>query len=194
MPCCKHGGKNDWRNCPNNKYRRPQSKSQKEKEAKTQKKDLHSVQREDAATKKNPIVWINELEAGTNNHYQDLDYLSDDSLAMMVQAPNNNKLVTGITVVELQDKEGKRHTTTILIDTGFTGYTLMSHQFAEQLGYKFQPKSIQSYHTVTRKMETGCSVTIANIRLPALSRCTEHSMWPHQKREISDTESSRELV
>ncbi len=108
--------------------------SKKEKDAKSQKKDLHSVQREDANTKKTPIVRIDESEAGQNNRYHDLDYSSDDGSAMMVQASNsNNKLVTGITVVELPDREGKRHTTTILIDTDFTGYALMSHQLANIL-------------------------------------------------------------
>jgi hypothetical protein len=106
------------------------------------KEHLHSIQKEDATTKKTPIVRVDESEA-ENNRYHDLDYSSDDSSAMMVQAlENNNKLVTGITVVELPDKNGKRHATTILIDTGFTGYALMSHQFAEHLGYKFQPKAI----------------------------------------------------
>jgi predicted aspartyl protease len=94
-----------------------------------------------------------------------MQLLMDDGSAMMVQASdNNNKLVTGITVVELPDKEGKRHATTILIDTGFTGYALMSHQFAEHLGYEFQPKAIQSYCTATGKMETGSSVTVADCR------------------------------
>ena len=46
----------------------------------------------------------------------------------------------------------------------------MSHQFAENLGYEFQPKAIQSYRTATGKMETGSSATVANIRLPAISR------------------------
>jgi hypothetical protein len=92
-----------------------------------------------------PIVRIDESGREKKNLYQflDLDYSWDDGSAMMVQASNNNnKLVTGITVVELSDKEGKCHTTTILIDTGFTGYALMSHQFTEHLGYEFQPKAI----------------------------------------------------
>ncbi len=173
MPCRKHDGKHDWRDCPNNnKNRRPQSKSKKEKDAakSKEKKDLHSVQRDDATTKKTPIVRVNETDAG-NNCYHDLDYSSDDGSAMMVQASkNNNKLVTGITVVELPDKEEKCYATTILIDTGFTGYALMSHQFAEHLGYKFQPKAIQSYCTATRKMETGSSVTVTDIRFPAIRR------------------------
>ena len=172
MPCRKHDGEHDWRDCPDNKNRRPQSESKKEKDAaKSQtKKDLHSVQKEDATTKKTPIVRVDESEA-EKNRYHDLDYSSDDGSAMMVQASDSNsKLVTGITVVELPDKEGKRHATTILIDTGFTGYALMSHQFAETLGYEFQPKAIQSYRTATGKMETGNAVTVADIRLPAISR------------------------
>jgi hypothetical protein len=32
MPCRKHDGEHDWRNCPDNKNRQPQSKSKKEKD------------------------------------------------------------------------------------------------------------------------------------------------------------------
>jgi hypothetical protein len=172
VSCRQHDGEHDWRNCPDNKNWRPQSESKKEKDAakSKEKKDSHSIQREDATTKKTPTVRVDESDAG-NNCYHDLDYSSGDGSALMVQASNNNnKLVTGITVVELPDKDGKRHATTILIDTGFTGYALMSHQFAEHLGYEFQPKSIQSYRTATGEMKTGSSVTVANIRLPACPR------------------------
>jgi hypothetical protein len=120
-------------------------------------------------TKKTPMVQIDKKEEDKKNHYKDLDYLSDNGLAMMVQALNN-KQVNGITVVEVPGKEGTRHATTILIDNGFTGYAMMSYPFAEKLGYKFQRGKGESYRTTTGNMETMLSVTVTDIRLPALSR------------------------
>ena len=35
MPCRKHDGEHDWRDCPENKNRRPQSESKKEKDGRT---------------------------------------------------------------------------------------------------------------------------------------------------------------
>jgi hypothetical protein len=101
MPCHKHDGEHDYRDCPDNKNCRPQSKSKKEKE-KSQKKDLHSTKRNDETTKKTPIVKIEEKSKV--NHYADLDYSLDNGLAMMVQASSNNKQVNGITVVEVPSK------------------------------------------------------------------------------------------
>ncbi len=86
MPCHKHDGEHDYRDCPDNKNRRPQSESKKEKE-KSQKKGLHFTKKSDE-TKKTPIVKINEKPKV--NHYADLDYSSDDGSAMMVQASSNN--------------------------------------------------------------------------------------------------------
>ena len=123
---------------PNNKNWRPQSESKKEKE-KSHKKDLHSTKGNDAPTKKTPTVRINESSEAKNNSYDDLDYSSDDGSAMMVQVLNNKQL-NGITVIEVPRREGNHHATTILIDDGFTGYAMMSHPFAKQLGYKFQHK------------------------------------------------------
>ena len=115
------------------------------------------------------MVRIDESEA-KNNRYHDLNYSSDDGSAMMVQTSNSNKQVNGITIVEVPDKEGRRHATTILIDNGFTGYAMMSHQFMEQLGYEFQHTKGQSYRIATGNMETKLSVTITDVKLPALSR------------------------
>ncbi len=101
------------------------------------KKDLHSTKSSSTTSKKMPMVTINEKQ--NENHYADLDYQSDDDdgSAMMVQA-TNNKQVNGITVIQLQGQNGTHHGTTILIDNGFTGHAIMSHSFAEKLGYKFQ--------------------------------------------------------
>ncbi len=172
MPCRKHDGEHDWRDCPDNKNRRPQSESKKEKE-KSQKKDLHSTKGSDVTTKKTPMVWIDKKKEDKKkedkkNRYKDLDYLSDNGSAMMVQA-SNNKQVNGITVVEVPGKEGTRHATTILIDNGFTGYAMMSYSFAEKLGYEFQCGKGESYRTTTGNMETMFSVTVTDVRLPALS-------------------------
>jgi predicted aspartyl protease len=93
----------------------------------------------------------------------DLNYLSDDGSAVMVQASNNNKQVNGITVVEVPGKEGTRHATTILIDNGFTGYAIMSHQFAKDLGYEFQCGKGELYRTTTGNMKTMFSVTVTNV-------------------------------
>ncbi len=101
------------------------------------------------------------------NHYADLDKSSDDGLAMMVQA-SNSKQVNGITVIEVPGKEGICHTTTILIDNGFTGYAVMSYP-SEKLGYKFQCSKGELYCTTTGNMNTSLSVKIANVRLPHLS-------------------------
>ena len=72
--------------------------------------------------------------------------------------------------MNFQTRKEKGHATTILIDNGFTGYAMMSHQFMEQLGYKFQHKKGQSYRIATGNMETKLSVTITDVKLPALSR------------------------
>jgi hypothetical protein len=53
MPCHKHDGEHDYRECPDNKNRRSQSESKKEKE-KSQKKNLHSTKGGDVTTKKTP--------------------------------------------------------------------------------------------------------------------------------------------
>ena len=81
---------------------------------------------------------------------------------MMVQA-SNNKQVNGITIVEVPGKEGTCYTTTILIDNGFTGYAMILYLFAEKLGYEFQHKKGDSYHTATGNMETSLSVTVTNV-------------------------------
>ncbi len=88
---------------------------------------------------------------------------------MMVQT-TNNKQVNGITVVEVPGKDKTCHATTILIDNGFTGYDIMSHFFAEKLGYEFQCTKGESYRTTTGNMNTSLSVSVKNIRLPQLSR------------------------
>jgi hypothetical protein len=168
MPCRKHDGEHDWRDCPNNKNRRPQSESKKEKE-KSQKKDLHSTKGSNVTTKKTPMVRIDEKKEDKKNRYKDLDYSSDDGLAMMVQA-SNNKQVNGITIVEVPGKEGTCHAITILIDNGFTGYAMMSYSFAKKLGYEFQHGKGESYRTTTGNMKTMFSVKVTDIRLPALSR------------------------
>ena len=98
----------------------------------------------------------------------DLDNYSTDSSAMMVQT-TNNKQVNGITVAEVPGKDGTLHTTTILIDNGFTGYAIMSHSFAEKLGYEFQCTKGESYWTTTSNMNTSLSVSVKNVRLLHLS-------------------------
>jgi hypothetical protein len=115
------------------------------------------------------MVQINEEpEEVQTNHYVDLDYSSDNGLAMMVQV-SNSKQVNGITVIEIPGKEGTCHATTILTGNGFTGYAIMSYPFAEKLGYKFQQSKGESYRTMTGNMGTSLSVTVTNVRLPHLS-------------------------
>ena len=168
MPCHKHDGKHDWCYCPDNKNCRPKSECKKETKEKSQKKDLHSMKGGDATTKRTPMVTINNKKEGGKNRYNDLEYSSDEGSAMMVLA-SKNKQVNGITIVEVPAKKGKRHATTILIDNGFLGYAMMSYLFAEKLGYEFQRKKGDSYCTAAGNMETSLSVTITDVKLPALS-------------------------
>jgi hypothetical protein len=68
------------------------SKKSKEKE-KSKKKDLHLKKAANVTTKKTPMVKINEEpEEEQKNHYADLDYSSDDGLAMMVQESNTKQV------------------------------------------------------------------------------------------------------
>ncbi len=168
-PCTRHDGAHEWKDCPDNKKQKPQSKSSKEK---SQMKDLHVTKATNVTTKKTPLVKINkEPEEAQKNHYADLDYLSDDSLAMMVQA-SNSKQVNEINVIEVPGKEGTCHVTTVLIGNGFTGYAIMSYPFTEKLGCKFQQSKGkgESYRTTTGNMNTLLSVTVTNVWLPHLSR------------------------
>jgi len=135
-PCRKHDGAHDFRDCPDNPHRKgssskPASESNKEKSIK---KDLHSTKGSESNSKKTPSVAINE----SKNSYADLDYSSDDGSAMMVLASkNDNKQLIGTTVIEVPSQDEKRHATTVLIDNGFTCYAIMSHPFAEKLGYEY---------------------------------------------------------
>jgi len=96
-------------------------------------------------------------------------YSSDDASAMMVHAPNSNQ-VNGITIIEAPTKDGYHFGTTVLIDTGFTGYAIMSHSVATMLGYEFEPIQNEGLVTTTGLMNTNFQVTIDGIRLPHLSR------------------------
>jgi hypothetical protein len=83
-PCKKHNDTHEWKDCPDNKNWKPQSKNAKEK---SQKKDLHSTKATNVTTKNTPMVKINkEPKEMQKNHYVDLKYSSDNGLAMMVQA------------------------------------------------------------------------------------------------------------
>ncbi len=157
----------EWEDCPDNKKQKPQSKSAIEK---SQKNDLPLTQAINVTTKKIPMVKINkEPEEVQKNHYADLDYSSDNGLAMMVQA-SNIKQVNGITIIEVTGKEGTHYMTTILTDIGFTGYAIMSYPFAEKLGYEFQQSKGESYCTTTGNMDTSLSMTVTNVQLPHSSR------------------------
>ena len=73
-------------------------------------------------------------------------------------------------MIAVPGADGTVQGTTILIDNGFTGFAMMSHSFAKLLGYEFQHKKGESYRTATGLMEMDVSVTVENVRLPALSR------------------------
>jgi len=106
--------------------------------------------------KKRPVVRINEepeINSYDKNRFSDLNYSSDDASAMMVHAPSSDQ-VNGITIIEMPTKDGSHFGTTILIDNGFTGYAIMSHNTAETLGLEFEPISGQSYVTATGNMDT----------------------------------------
>ena len=165
-PCFKHDGKHDWRDCPDNKNRRPQSESKKEKD-KVPKKDLHSTKGSDES-KKTPMVKVAD-KSEINNRYKDLAYDTDDGSIMMVQKTASKQTLNGITVIAVPGADGTQHGTTILLDNGFTGFAMMSHPFAKSLGYEFQRGEGESYRTVAGTMEMNISVTVKNVRLPALS-------------------------
>jgi len=86
-----------------------------------------------------------------------------------MNAPSSDQ-VNGITIIEMPTKDGSLFGTTILIDNGFTGYAIMSHDTAETLGLEFEPISSQSYVTATGNMDTKFQATVHGIRLPHLSR------------------------
>jgi predicted aspartyl protease len=89
---------------------------------------------------------------------------------MVLASKSDHKQLIGTTVIEVPSQDGKRHATTVLIDNGFTGYAIMSHSFAENLGYKFQRCKGETYRTATGNMETSFSVKLTDVRLPHLSR------------------------
>jgi len=122
--------------------------------------------------KKTPVVCINEepeIKSYDKNRFSDLNYSSDDASAMMVHAPSSDQ-VNRITIIEMPTKDGSRFGMTILIDNGFTGYAIMSHNIAETLHLEFEPISSQSYVMATGNMDTKFQATVHGIRLPHLSR------------------------
>jgi len=171
-PCKKHDGAHDWKNCPDNPYSKKNGTKGESKGDTKGKKELHSTQSTNKSTKKTPEVCINEepeIKSYDKNRFSDLNYSSDGASAKMVHAPSSDQ-VNGITIIEMPTKDGSRFGTTILIDNGFTGYAIMSHNAAETLGLEFEPISGQSYVTVTGNMDTKFQVTVHGIRLPHLSR------------------------
>ena len=171
-PCKKHDGAHDWKNCPDNPYSKKNGTKGESKGETKSKKELHSTQSTSESTKKTPVVRINEepeIKSYDKNRFSDLNYSSDDASAMMVHAPSSDQ-VNGITIIEMPTKDGSRFGTTILIDNGFTGYAIMSHNTAETLGLEFEPISGQSYVTATGNMDTKFQATVHGIRLPHLSR------------------------
>ena len=160
---------NTRRYCPDNKNRRAQSESKKEK---SQKKDLHSAKGSEKTDIKTPTVTFTDnkdRKESSKNCYKDLDYSSDEGSAMMVVASENLQ-VNGITIIQVPTRNGDLKATTILIDNGFSGFAMMSYPFAKYLGYEFQRKEGSSYCTAAGNMETSLSVTITKFKLPALSR------------------------
>jgi len=110
------------------------------------------------------VVSINEepkIKSYDKNRFSDLNYSSDDA--------SSSNQVNGITIIEMPTKDGSRFGTTILIDNGFTGYAIMSHNTAETLGLEFESISGQSYVTATGNMDTEFQATVHGIRLPHLS-------------------------
>ena len=91
-PCYKHDGEHDYRDCPENKNRRPQpqSESKKEKE-KVPKKDLHSTKKE-TEQKKTPMVKIVD-QSEINNRYKDLAYDTDEDGSIMMLSANNKQVL-----------------------------------------------------------------------------------------------------
>ncbi len=112
---------------------------------------------------------------------------------MMVQA-TNNKQVNGISVIQLQGQNGTHHATTIIIDNGFTGHAIMSHSFAEKLGYEFQRKKGETHCTTKGNMNTLQSVTVANVKLPHLRQHRTFSATFKVAAEILAMESSWEFL
>jgi hypothetical protein len=100
-----------------------------------------------------------------DNRYKDLAYNTDDGSIMMVQKTVSKQTLNGITVIAVPGADGTEHGTTILIDNGFTGFAMMSHHFAESLGYEFQYGKGESYRTVAGTMEMNISVTIDNFEV-----------------------------
>ena len=99
-PCKKHDGAHDWKNCPDNPYKKNGTKGESNgtkggSEGKMKgKKELHSTQSTKQLTKKTPVVCINEEPKVKviDNHYSDLNYSSDDTSAMIVHAPSSNQV------------------------------------------------------------------------------------------------------
>ena len=89
---------------------------------------------------------------------------------MVLASKSGHKQLIGTTVIEVPSQDGKRHATSVLIDNGFTGYAIMSHSFAKNLGYEFQHCKGETYRTATGNMETSFSVKLTDVRLPHLSR------------------------
>ncbi len=81
-PCRKHGGAHDYKDCPDHKNKSGKLTSESGKENSI-KKDLHSTKSDSTTSKKTPMVMIGKKQ--NENHYADLDYLSDnnDGSAMM---------------------------------------------------------------------------------------------------------------
>jgi hypothetical protein len=80
-----------------------------------------------------------------NSRYKDLAYDTDDGSIMMVQKTASKQTLNGITVIAVPGADGTQHGMTILIDNGFTGFAMMSHPFAQSLGYEFQCGEGESY-------------------------------------------------
>jgi predicted aspartyl protease len=89
---------------------------------------------------------------------------------MVLASKSDQKQLIGTTVIGVPSKDRKRHVTTVLIDNGFTGYAIMTHSFAEDLGYEFQRCKGETYRTAKGHMETSLSVKLTDVRLPHLSR------------------------
>ena len=69
---------------------------------------------------------------------------------MVLASTGDQKQLIGTTVIEVPSQDGKRHATTVLIDNGFTGYAIMTHSFAENLGYA----SVAPEKHIARQQET----------------------------------------
>ena len=126
----------NWRDCPDNKNRRPQSESKKEK-VKVPKKDLHSTKGSNES-KKTPMLKVAD-KSEVNSRYKDLAY--DHDGAKDGQQTDSEWNYSDCS----PGADGTQHGTTILIDNGFTGFAMMLHPFAQSLGYEFQCGEGESY-------------------------------------------------